>query len=115
MTFTVVFYESIAGGSQPHVNNPQLPEIYLAWYNVPNNAGESYAGTFGGKTLYDYHYSLPAPFHAIGGVKYWIRIEAAQPVYPDWGVATGSGGDGVHYWFSTGLAQFNYGSGDAAF
>ena len=84
--FTITFFESIAGGSQPHVTNPQLPEFYLAKYTVGNGAGETPAGTFGGIAMYDYDYVLPTPFQATAGVKYWIRIEASQIGQPDWGL-----------------------------
>ena len=43
-------YESIAGGSQPHCTNPQLPEIYLAWYQVGGVAGEA-AGPVVGRVV----------------------------------------------------------------
>ncbi len=114
-TFTLTFYESTAGGLEPHVTNPQLPEIFLAQYAVPDNAGETSAGTFGGTLLYDYHFTLPSSFQAAAGVKYWLRIEAAQSGYPDWGLALGTGGDGQHFAFSTGAARFSFGSGDCAF
>ncbi len=113
--FTIHFYESIAGGSQPHVTNPELPEIYLAYYHVGNNAGETPAGVFGGSMMYDYHYSLPMPFVAQAGVKYWIKIEASQPGYPDWGTSVGTGGNGYHFRYSTGLAMFQNVPSDTCF
>ena len=113
--FSIYFYESIAGGYQPHCNNPQLPEIYLAAYAVGDAAGETLAGNFGGVAMYDYHYVLPTPFQATAGVKYWIRIEGYQNVYPDWGLAAGTGGDGQHFVFSTGSAMFYFTSGDTSF
>lgn len=113
--FTLTIYESIAGGSQPHVTNPQLPETYLAKYQVGGNAGETVAGAIGGQTLYDYKFVLPTPFQAMAGVKYWLRIEAYQSIYPDWGIAVGTGGDRQHFQFSTGAAQFQTTANDAAF
>lgn len=113
--FTVTIFDSILGGSQPLVNNPQLPETYLAKYNVGGNAGETYAGSFGGVTMYDYKYALKTPFQAAGGHTYWVRIEAEQVGYPDWGIAVGTGGNGQHFQFSTGAARFSYASGDEAF
>ena len=38
--FSIYFYESTAGGTEPHVNNPQLPEFYLARYLLNGIAGE---------------------------------------------------------------------------
>lgn len=111
--FTVTFFTS--NGSEPLVNNPQLPEIYLAQYNVGGNAGETPAGTVGGTALYDYKFKLPTPFLAAAGTKYWVRIEASQSGYPDWGLATATGGDKQHFQFSTGSAHFSINGGDAAF
>jgi hypothetical protein len=113
--FTVTFFESIAGGSQPHVNNPQLPEIYLAKFMVGTNAGETAAGVVGGTQMYDYAYTLPTPFQALAGVKYWVRIEASQIGYPDWGLAAATNGDSQHFGFSAGAARFFYSFGDEAF
>lgn len=115
--FSLTFYDSIAGGSQPHVNNPQLPEFYLARYFVGGTAGQTAVGTFGGTVMYDYHYVLPTPFQATAGVKYWLRIEASQIGYPDWGIATGTGAgaDGKYFRFSTGAAMFQAPPGDIAF
>lgn len=113
--FQVTFFESIAGGSQPHVTNPQLPEIFLAQYDVGGTAGETLAGTFGGVAMYDYQFVLPTPFQAAANTKYWVRIEASQTGYPDWGLATGTGGDNTHFNFSTGAARFSFGGGDEAF
>lgn len=113
--FRVTFYDSIAGGSQPSCGNPQLPETYLANYNIGGIAGETSVGTFGGVAMYDYSYTLSSPFPANAGHKYWVRIEAVQVGYPDWGVATGTGGDNQHFAFSTGSAHFSFGAGDAAF
>jgi hypothetical protein len=116
--FTITFYASIAGGSQPQLTNPQLPEIYLAFYDLggsfsaPSNANEtSVAGT----PFYDYAYTLPTPFHATAGTKYWIRIQAAQGPWPDWGIADATGGDGTHFMFNTGAARFFAPAGDGAF
>jgi hypothetical protein len=117
--FTVTLYASIAGGSQPNVTRPDTPETtFLAKYAVGSNAGQTYAGTVGGTKMYSYAFVLPAPFHALAGVKYWLRIEASQSLYPDWGVAAGTlgtNGDGKHYQFSTGAAQFLFVPNDTAF
>lgn len=116
--FYVTFFDSIPGGSQPHVGNPQLEDtnpIYLVKHHVGGTANPTYAGTFGGTPMYDYTYTLPASFVAAAGTKYWVRIEASQPTYPDWGIAVGTGGDGQHFQFSTGAAMFSMVSSDAAF
>ncbi|MFO0965253.1 MAG: hypothetical protein U0793_06665 [Gemmataceae bacterium] len=113
--FTITIFDSILGGAQPLVTNPQLPETYLATYSVGGNAGETYAGTVNGAALYDYQFVLPKAFAAAAGHTYWIRIEASQVGYPDWGIAVGTGGNASHFQFSTGAARFSYGSGDEAF
>lgn len=113
--FTITIYDSTLGGSQPLLTNPQLPEIYLAKYDVGGTAGETYAGTVGGIAMYDYQFALPTAFQAAAGHTYWMRIEASQIGYPDWGVALGTGGNNQHFQFSTGAAQFSYRTGDEAF
>lgn len=96
--FTIDFYGSIAGGSQPDVT--QRP---LVRYRVGGNAGETLAGTFGGVLMYDYAFTLPTPFRAVAGTKYWVQIEASQgltPIYrwpPDWSLAYGTGSHGAHF------------------
>ncbi len=114
--FLISFYESIAGGSQPHCGNPQFPEsdIDLLHAYTGGNAHETYVGTFGGVPTYDYWFALPTAFVATGGVKWWIKIEASVPSLPYWGVSTATGGDGSHFNFSTGAARFYFSSGDEA-
>jgi hypothetical protein len=91
--FWVGIYGSIAGGSEPDVAHPPLVE-----YQVGGNAGETYAGVFGGATMYDYNFALPVAFHAQAGVPYWVHVEGWQwGTYPDWSVAAGTGGDGSHF------------------
>lgn len=101
--FEVSIYQSIAGGSQPDLSAGGR----LVRYNVGGNAGETPAGVFGGVAMDDYAYTLPSPFPATGGVKYWVRIVASQgaaaPSYaPDWGLATGTGGNNAHFRYITG-------------
>ena len=60
--------------------------------------------------------ALQVPFQATAGVKYWLRIEASQAGYPDWGIAAAaSGGNGTYFRFSTGLAMFQNVPGDTAY
>jgi len=65
--------------------------------------------------MYDYHYTLPTPIVLQAGVKYWFRIVATQVIYPDWGMATGLGGDGVHFRYSTGTSVYQKPPHDLAF
>jgi hypothetical protein len=90
--FTIGIYGSIPGGSEPDLGHPPLLE-----FDAGNNAGETYAGLFGGVTMYDHRSALPAPFHAQAGVPYWVQIEGWQWGFPDWSIAAGTGGDGYHY------------------
>ncbi len=108
--FRIRIYESIAGGFQPNVVKPPLVS-----YSVGGTAGETYAGSFGGTAMYDYRFTLPTPFPAKAGVKYWMQIEGVQRVYPDWALAVGTGGDGSHFMFSTGAHRYWSASADTAF
>jgi hypothetical protein len=101
--FKIAICASIPAGTQPDVVNPPLVEYY-----VGGNAGETLAGTFGGKTMYDYQSALPAPFQAAAGTKYWVQIEAIQQGIPDWGITTGTGGDGWYFRRRPGVGDFYY-------
>jgi hypothetical protein len=90
--FTITFYSSIGGNSQPN-----LAAGPLATYTVNGNAGQTPAGTGGGVPLYNYDFVLPAPFQATAGTVYWIQIEAAEPGIPDWCLVGGSDGDGISF------------------
>lgn len=111
--FTIAFYSSIAGNSQPNIATAPP----LATYTVSGNPGQTSAGTSGGVAMYDYDYVLPAPFQATAGTVYWIQIEAAQTGIPDWCLAGGSGGNGVYFkqFAYVGDKYFLLGPGDAAF
>ena len=112
--FTIKIYPSIAAGSQPDVTATPLYSK-----RVNGNAHESYATTIGGVKHYDYSFTLPSPFQATGGVKYWIQIEGFQGINgwgwpPDWSMSRGTGGNNSHFRFIEGG---NYASitGDCAF
>ena len=113
--FTIKFYSSIGGGSQPDLGSSFAPNP-LATYTVTGNAGETAAGTFGGGPMNDYDFVLPTPFQAAAGTNYWIQIEATQAGMPNWGLAAGVG-DGTHFlqmaWI--GDTYFLFGPGDVAF
>ena len=108
-SFEVSIWASIAGNSQPDVVSGRLVRFTVT------NANETAAGSFGGMAMFDYSYTLPSPFQAAAGAVYWVRIVAAQgaapPSYaPDWGFATGTGGNGRHFTYTTGgnyQAPFN--------
>ena len=66
--------------------------------------------------MYDYSFVLPAAFHAVGGTKYWVQIEAYQPgPLPDWGLTKGTGGDGFHFRKVAGETQYQTITGDTSF
>ena len=90
--FTVAIYASIPAGTQPDVAHPPLVE-----YETGSNAGRTYAGVFGGATMYDHSFALPVGFQAQAGVKYWVQIEGWQSGFPDWRIATGQGSDSSHF------------------
>lgn len=93
LDFSVSIYPSSPAGTEPAVANPPLVQ-----YQTGGNAGETSSGTVAGGTLYAYTFSLPTPFVASAGVKYWVQIEAFQQgSLPDWCLVTGSGGDGNHF------------------
>ena len=113
--FTLTFYDSAAAGTQPHVVPPNLEETYLAEYRVGGDAGETPAGTLGATPLYAYRHVLPTPFAVQAGVHYWLRIEASQSPWPDWGIAPGTGGDDRYYRYSYANLMFQWAPGDTAF
>lgn len=114
--FRVSFFESIAGGFQPLITvmpEDEENEVTLATFHTNGNAGEAFAGVFGGVSMYDYRFVLPAPVTLAGGVKYWFRVVASQPTYPDWGMTTSA--PGSHFRYSTGLHMFQNVPNEMAF
>ena len=114
--FRVSIFPSIAGDFQPLITSMPENESLEAWlisFHTNDSAGETYVGTYGGVAMYDYHATVPAPFVATAGVKYWLRVEASQPVYPDWGMAACA--TGGHFRYVTGLHMFQNVSWDTAF
>ena len=116
--FRVSFFDSAANGFQPVLTafpSHESQETVIATFHTNNAAGESFAGVSGGVVMYDYRYTLPTPVTLQGGVKYWFRVVASQPIYPDWGMATGTGGNGVHFRYSTGTTMYQNWPHDLAF
>jgi hypothetical protein len=110
--FTIAIYPSIPAGIQPNVVNPPLAD-----YQAGGSASETPAGSIGGTPMYDYTFTLPVPFHASAGTKYWVQIEAWQHGIPDWSMAAGAGGDGSYFRRIANVGDIFYQtvSGDAAF
>jgi hypothetical protein len=67
--------------------------------------------------LYDYSFVLPTPFHATGGTKHWVQIEAFQGgAVPDRGLTKGTGGDGTYFRRVVGERNvYETASGDTSF
>jgi hypothetical protein len=112
LDFTLSICASIPAGTEPDIVKPPL-----ARYSVGSNAGEQPAGTFGGTAMYDYAFTLPAPFAAAAGNRYWVQIEAWQHGIPDWGITAATSGDAAHFRRITygGDAFYQMVPGDAAF
>jgi PEP-CTERM motif len=115
--FSVRFYESLAGGSQPKISS--LPENetsadYLQGYDITGLAGET---SVPGTSLYEYHYTLPTSLTLQANTKYWVKIVADMSGPPFWGMAksTNPVGDNRCVQYFTGLAKFLYGPGDTGF
>ncbi len=108
--FTIEIYPSITGGSQPDVIHAPLVS-----YTVNGNAGQTLAGVFGGTTMYDYQYTLPAPFQASANTRYWVKLYAWHHGIPEWGFATASGGDGAYFRYVEGGPYYQAPPGDCAF
>lgn len=115
--FMVTFYGVIEGTSQPNMGYAPSEEQpnSLANFYVGGNAEETALGVVGGIAMYSYRFVLPSPFQVTPETLYWIRIEGIQPTYPDWGIAVGTGVNGGHIRFSTGMAMFQGVPKDAAF
>jgi hypothetical protein len=108
--FTLAIYPSNPTGVEPDVAHPPLVH-----YQLGGNAGETPAQILGGVQTYDYHYTLPVPFQAAAGTKYWVQIEALQGGVPDWGLSAGTGGDGHYFRKLADEGIYQHVSGDAAF
>jgi hypothetical protein len=114
LDFALAIYPSIAAGTEPAVAFPPLVQ-----YQTGGNAGETSIGMVGGIPMKGYAFSLPVPFSASAGVKYWVHIVASQGgSSPDWCLAAGTGGNVSHYrWGSGSGGDSGYRSvpGDGAF
>lgn len=108
--FTLAIYPTNLTGFEPDVAHPPLEE-----YQLGDNAGETAAGVLGGVQTYVYRYTLPVPFQAVAGTKYWVQIEALQRGSPDWGLSKGTGGDGHYFRKLADEGIYQRVTGDTAF
>ena len=106
--FEVAIYAS--NGAEPaYLSGP------LVTNQTGGSAGETFAGMVGGVDMYDYAFTLPVPFQAQGGTKYWVYIVAAQEGNPDWGLSKATGGDTQHFRVTHDGSIPEFRSGDLAF
>ncbi|MBL8877501.1 MAG: hypothetical protein JNG88_00150 [Phycisphaerales bacterium] len=109
INFTIEIYPSIAAGSQPDVTHAPLVS-----YETGGNAGQTYAGVYGGTTMYDYQFTLPAAFQAAANTRYWIYILAWQHGIPEWGLSNATGGNGHYFRYVRGIHMYQSAPGDFA-
>ncbi len=109
VNFTVEIYPTNITGFEPDVVNPPLVS-----YETGGNAGQTYAGTFAGVTMYDYHFVLPAAFQAAAGTKYWVQIEGWHHGVPEWSLAQSSM-SGQHFRYLHGANMYQSISGNCVF
>lgn len=97
--FTLQFYSDNAG-----VPGASISSTYIA-----GTANEGDIGNFGGYEMYTYSANLGTAFTASAGIQYWLSIVPDLGHPPQWGWATGTGGDGAAYqvFLGTGAALAN--------
>ena len=115
-SFSVRFYASIAGGSQPRIVALPPDETaanYLAGFSAL--ATRIPAVVVKGTPFLEYHLHLAHPLAFSAHTTYWIKIEATMLGYPGWGLAAGTKGNGRHITYYTGGPYFLAGPGDTDF
>ena len=97
--FTLQFYSDNAG----------VPGSSIYSTYITGTANETDIGNFNGMEFYTYSATLGAAFSALGGTQYWLSIVPDLGFPPQWGWATGTGGDGASYqvFFGAGNANAN--------
>ncbi len=85
--FTIQFYGDNAG----------TPGASIYSTFIAGTAGETDIGNFGGNDIYTYSATLGTVFTALGATQYWLSIVPDVGFPPEWGWATGTGGDGAAY------------------
>lgn len=83
--FTVAFYAD-AGGT---LGAP----LYVT--SAVGTAGETSIGSVGGFPMATYVLDLPADFMAEADTRYWVSIVPDLAFPPQWGIASGTGGNGA--------------------
>ena len=74
-------------------NSGGAPGGLLASTAVAGNANETSLGS----DYYSYSLNLGTPFTASAGTQYWLSVVPDMGFPPQWGWASGTGGDGIAY------------------
>jgi hypothetical protein len=86
--FTISFWANSAG----------QPGGLLQSFTIGGNASETFLFSSGVSEIYSYSANLATDFNALAGTQYWLSIVADTTTFqPQWGWATGTGGDGISY------------------
>lgn len=86
-SFRIAFYADNAG--QPGA------ALYSAV--VAGNANETSLGTVGGFPMFTYSVDLGTEFLATANTRYWMSIVPDLAFPPQWGIASGTGGNGIGF------------------
>jgi hypothetical protein len=84
--FTIQFWSDAAGQPGVSLNSNTIPA-----------ANDGQTPTAGGNPTFTYSVDLANAFVANAGTQYWMSIVASMGVPPQWGWATGIGGDATSY------------------
>jgi hypothetical protein len=85
--WTINFYADAAG----------QPGSLLADYSIAGTGGETSVGSVNGFPIFSYDVSLASAFAAAAGTQYWLSVVPDLGFPPQWGWASGTGGDGSAY------------------
>ena len=85
--WTVSFYGDNAG----------QPGGVLSTQTFAGTGSETFLGNYGGFPIYTYGVDLNTPFNAAAGTQYWLSVVPDLAFPPQWGWASGTGGDGISY------------------
>jgi len=83
--FTVTFWSDSAG----------QPGSALTTETIAGTATETFVSNDGNSAVYSYAATLPTAFTATAGTQYWMSVVPDVGFPPQWGWASGTGGDGA--------------------
>ena len=84
--FTASLYADAAG----------QPGALIDTVHISGTANETFDGTFGGFPAYTYSIDLP-DWVVNAGTQYWYSVYPDLAFPPQWGLSSGTGGDGISY------------------